>query len=170
MQPPENRPSPQQGFLEEKQVSLPENKNYVDLTQKKKSPAASRLRKKAILFQLLAEEKDLNANTLREKAGEKGISISRVSAYRAMATYKTHKSLAQSEVRCLRIISGILENTAPGELLSARQIEELLIENKQKAHRSTIYRVLERMLGIGLLLQVKKGRKRYFQSLKNQNQ
>ncbi len=92
-----------------------------------------------------------------------GVNLTRSSAYRAIASFKENDSIIGSEVRCLRVVSTIMENEAAGELLTVRSIMERLATLGEKLHKSTIYRVLERLNSSALIQTIRRGRQTYYQ-------
>lgn len=125
--------------------------------------SSDRLQKKVWIFQALEKEPDMHANDLIDKMREHGIKLTRSSAYRAIASYKENSSLAESEVRCLKIVSAILENAEEGDHLTARQIVERAKSMGHSIHRSTIYRVLDRLCSSSLVMTMRRGRQSFYE-------
>lgn len=132
------------------------------LSSGKKAPS-ERLKKKVLIFQLLEKEPEMNAYELIDRLQDSGFNLTRSSAYRAIAAFREASSLAESEVRCLRIVSSILENAEEGEHLTARQVIERARELGHSVHRSTIYRVLEKLCASNLILSMRRGRQSYYE-------
>lgn len=122
-----------------------------------------RLLKKAMLFRILQEEPWLTVDQLCQRAASAGLNLTRISAYRALKTYKESKSLEETEVRCLRLVSSILQNTESGIHLSVRAISSVLEADGIHLHKSSIYRVLERLNAAGLILIIKHGRQKLYE-------
>lgn len=105
----------------------------------------------------------MHAHELIEKMREYGVDLTRSSAYRAIASFKENDSIAGSEVRCLRVVSNIIENVPAGELLTARAILDKAVSLGEKVHKSTIYRVLDRLSSSALIQTTRRGRQTYYE-------
>ncbi len=123
---------------------------------------SNRLSKKISLFRILAEEPGLSANALKEKAKDHGIELTLISAYRTLRSFRENASVEDSEVRCLRIVSSILQNASAGKHFSAMEIKRRADELGQNLHKSTIYRVLDRLYFSKLVVMMHRaGQKHY---------
>ena len=130
---------------------------------KGKKGGSERLQKKVLIFQVLEREPGLHAHELIERMKELGLVLTRSSAYRAIASFKENESLADSEVRCLKLVSTILQNAESGDHITARQIMDRAKLMGHNVHRSTIYRVLDRLCASALVLTMRRGRQSFFE-------
>lgn len=122
-----------------------------------------RLSKKILLFRILGNEPTLNAHELRAKAKENGVELTQVSAYRALRSFRENASIEDSEVRCLRLVSSILQNAPGGAQLSAMSIKQIADGNGERLHKSTIYRVLERLYSNDFVLMFYRSGQKYYE-------
>jgi Fur family ferric uptake transcriptional regulator len=106
---------------------------------------------------------DLSAGELKSAAEELGLELSISSAYRTLAEFEKYKTVENSEVRCLRVVSEVLQSCPAREHLSAKQILERVSGEENSPHVSTIYRVLERLSQVGLISVMRKGRQNYYE-------
>lgn len=139
------------------------NKTSAMRTQKNVR-TSKRLTKKALLFQILNQDPDLTAPQLLQRAEEAGIKLTLLGAYRALRTFVASAGeLENSETRCVKTVSAILKNAAPGEHLTAVQIRRRAEEQGLTLHQATVYRVLARLSAISLVLAIDKGRQKLYE-------
>lgn len=153
------RQTSSKGHMSESELNSGQAKSKV----KPRKDGSKRLQRKVLIFQVLENEPGLQAAELIEKMQLQGVKLTRSSAYRHIAKFREGTSLAESEVRCLKVVSGILQGAAIGEHLTARQISERIKATGHKIHRSTIYRVLERLCSSSLVLTMRRGRQTYYE-------
>lgn len=130
---------------------------------KSKKGGSERLQKKVLIFRILEKEPGMHAHELIDKMREYGVNLTRSSAYRAIASFKENDNVAGSDVRCLRVVSSILENVPEGEHLTARQIMDKAAASGENVHRSTVYRVLDRLNASTLIQTTRRGRQSYYE-------
>jgi Fur family ferric uptake transcriptional regulator len=130
----------------------------------KNRSTSKRLNKKTLLFQILSQEPNLSAQQLQRQAKDAGIQINILAAYRALRAFRESSGkLENSDTRCLRIVSTILQDAIPGEHLTATEIQNRAFEQNCSIHQATVYRVLARLTEIGLVLAFEKGRKKFYE-------
>jgi Fur family ferric uptake transcriptional regulator len=123
-----------------------------------------RLNRKRLIFEILNNQPGLTAHQLQSTAAEEGLTISLVSAYRALRKYRTSGgALENSESRCLQVVSAVLKNCPEGTHLTASEISAQANESDLSIHKATIYRMLARLKVIGYVQTIDKGRKRYYE-------
>lgn len=139
------------------------NKTY-GMRIQKNARTSKRLIKKTLLFQILNQDPDLTALQLLQRAEEAGIKLTLLGAYRTLRTFAASAGqLENSESRCVKTVSAILKDAAPGEHLTAVQIKERAEEQGLSLHQATVYRVLARLSAIGLVLAIDKGRQKLYE-------
>jgi Fe2+ or Zn2+ uptake regulation protein len=125
---------------------------------------SKRLTNKTLILQILKQEPELTAPQLQSRAQEAGLQLTLLAAYRALRTYRqSGGKLENSETRCLRAVSAILQDAAPGEHLTAVQIKNRASERHLSLHQATVYRVLAQLSAIGLVLAIDKGRQKFYE-------
>lgn len=125
---------------------------------------SKRLDKKTLLFQILQQEPDLSAQQLKERATRIGISISLVGAYRTLSAFReSDGALENSETRYSRLVASILKEAPPGVHLTVPQIQAAAAEQNVRLHKATAYRVLSRLLSIGLVLKIQKRSQHFYE-------
>jgi Fur family ferric uptake transcriptional regulator len=116
-----------------------------------------------LLFQILAQEPDFTATQLRNRAGEIGIELTLLSAYRTLNAFrKSCGKLEDSETRCLKVVATILQEAQPNDHLGAVEIKRRALERKVSLHQSTIYRVLSRLESIGMIASIEANRQKLY--------
>lgn len=101
---------------------------------------------------------------MRRRAEEAGLQLTLLSAYRTLRAFRDSKGkLEQSETRCLKEVSSILQDADPGEHLTAGQILERANDRNLSLHLATIYRVLARLSTLGLVLAIDRGRQKLYE-------
>jgi Fur family ferric uptake transcriptional regulator len=122
------------------------------------------LSKKTLIFQILSAERGLSATQLQQRAQDAGIELTTPSAYRALRSFReSDGKLEQSDTRCLKAVSSILQNAASGEHLTATDILGRALELGLSLHKATVYRVLARLVSIGLVAPMDRGRQKYYE-------
>lgn len=130
----------------------------------KNRKTSKRLDKKTQLFRILKQEPNLSAQQLQRRAQDYGIQLGLLAAYRALRAFKqSGGKLENSDSRCLQIVATILQDAAPGEHLTATQIRERAQGCNYSVHQATVYRVLDRLTAIGLVLAFGKGRQKFYE-------
>jgi Fur family transcriptional regulator, ferric uptake regulator len=89
---------------------------------------------------------------LQSKAAAVGIKLSLIGAYRVLRAFKESKGkLENSESNCLRVVASILKGAPPGVHMTATEILLTADASSSGLHKSTVYRVLSRLVSIGLI-------------------
>lgn len=125
--------------------------------------AAKRFVKKAFLFKMLTDNPKMSARDLKQQAESAGIKLSRTAAYRLMSSYKKDQNPENSEARAMQIVAKILQNTPENTHLSAKNIQLEALAVDSSLHRSTIYRILEKLSSAGLVITTKHGRNKLYE-------
>jgi len=133
-----------------------------------KKSGSERLQKKVLIYKTLEKEPGMHAYELIEKMQEYGVALTRSSAYRAIASFKKNDSITDSEVRCVRVVSKIMETVPEGELVTARDILDRAFALGESLHRSTVYRVLDRLKGSALVRATQRGRQTCYEWQRSQ--
>jgi Fur family ferric uptake transcriptional regulator len=116
-----------------------------------------------LLFQILAQDPDCTAPQLRNRAGEMGIDLTSLAAYRTLTAFrKSCGKLEDSETRCLKVVAAILQEAQPDDHLTAIEIKKRALERRVSLHQSTIYRVLNRLESIGMITSIDACRQKLF--------
>ncbi len=114
-----------------------------------------RLAKKARIFEILKSDPTLSARQLQARAEEFGIVLTMIASYRALRGFKSSGGrLENSETRCLRVVSEILQEGARGEHMTAGEIKRRASRRSVSIHPATIYRVLEKLRASGLIIAI----------------
>lgn len=133
-------------------------------SKNRRSVLSQRLQNKNALFSILAKDPNLTAAQLRRRASERGIDLSLISAYRALKSYRQcGGKLENSESKCLRLVSSLLQSLPAGIHLSAREIEERVNYKEDNLHRASVYRVLLRLKTLNLVSSFKQGRETLYE-------
>jgi Fur family ferric uptake transcriptional regulator len=130
----------------------------------KKSKSLKRLSKKALIFRILNQEPSLTARQLQARAEEAGIKLPPLAAYRALRAFRqSGGKLEESDTRCFQLVSAILKEADPGEHLTAAEIKQRALDRNTKLHQATVYRVLLRLVAVGLVLAIDTGRQKGYE-------
>lgn len=136
----------------------------MQIRRKPNFQSSKRLEKKNALFQILSGQPDLTASQLQQRAGECGLKLTRISAYRALKAFRDSEGrLENTEGPCVRTVSLILQEAGENELLSAEDICARAAQKNFQVHQSTIYRVLKTLCAVGLVRGANQGRQKLFQ-------
>ncbi|HEY9774342.1 MAG TPA: transcriptional repressor [Planktothrix sp.] len=131
---------------------------------RKNRKTSKRLTKRSRLFQILSSEPNITASQLKVKAEDQGLDLTLQAAYRTLRAYRdSGGKVENSATKCLRVVASILQNAATGEHLTAIQIKERAVEQNCSLHQATIYRVLARLITIGLVTALDRGRQKVFE-------
>lgn len=110
------------------------------------------------LFQLIEQNPSISAEDLQIEGAAIGIEISLRSAFRFLERFRAaNGNVFKTAPTHLQIVSRILLDTPLGIKLSAIEIKEKASEQSACLHLSTIYRILQRLVSTGAIVQSDNG-------------
>lgn len=116
------------------------------------------------VFEIIKADPDISARELRSRAFDKGLELSKSTAHRMLNRYKDGEGDAlKVNQGHTKPVAEVLQNAQEGQHLTAADIVNETAKNGTKLHISTVYRVLERLLKVGLIVQLEKERKSFYE-------
>ena len=93
-----------------------------------------------------------------------GIEISIRTAFRFLKRYRENKGdLFQSSRSHLQIVANVLQNAPAGEHLTPLDIQATAADSGVILHLTTVYRILQRLVAAGTVVQLGKERKTFYE-------
>lgn len=116
------------------------------------------------VFEIIRGEPDISARELQLRASDKGLELSKSTAHRMLNRFKDGEGDAlKVNQGHTKPVAEVLQNAPEGHHLTAADIVAETAKNGTKLHISTVYRVLERLLKVGLIVQLEKERKSFYE-------
>lgn len=116
------------------------------------------------VFEIIRSQPDISARELRIRAESKGLELSKSTAHRMLSRYKDGEGDAlKVNQGHTKSVAEVLQQSPEGEHLTAADIVAETAKSGTKLHISTVYRVLERLLKVGLIVQLEKERKSFYE-------
>ena len=116
------------------------------------------------LFEIIENNRDLTAEHLQAEAACLGIEISLRTAFRFLKRYRENGGdLFKSNRTHLQVVANILQNAQPGEHFTPLDIQALAADTGVILHLTTVYRILQRLVAAGTVVQLGKNRKTFYE-------
>ncbi len=125
---------------------------------------SAKLERKSVVFDILDTEASLTAAELKERAESRGIRLSLASAYRLLRRYHDSAgNIEQTETLYTRRIAAVLQSAEEGEHLSVAEINQKVNAPEDSLNRSTIYRALAKLVSLGCVQTIHRGRVKVYE-------
>jgi Fur family ferric uptake transcriptional regulator len=116
------------------------------------------------LFAVIEKTPEITAEQLQTEGALLGIEISLRTAFRFMRRYRENQGdLFKSGRTHLQTIAGILQNVPAGEHLTPLDIQAAAAEGGVILHLTTVYRILQKLVASGTVVQLDKERKTFYE-------
>ncbi len=121
------------------------------------------------LFEIIESNPDLTAEQLQSEGACLGIEISVRTAFRFLKRYRENGGdLFKSNHTHLQVVANILQNAQAGEHLTPLDIQALAVDTGVILHLTTVYRILQRLVAAGTVVQLGKNRKTFYEWRRDQ--
>jgi Fur family transcriptional regulator, ferric uptake regulator len=101
---------------------------------------------------------------LRAEGAGLGVEMSIRSAFRFLRRYRdSDGDLFKDNQTHLQMVANILRNARPGTHLSPQAINQIAAQSGRNLHMTTIYRILQRLLSAGTIVQLEKNKKSVYE-------